>query len=194
LRVLDWVKGVWTEAFAGAKAAAFVCNVAGLLTIGAAYSLLACPLAPAPTLAGHDLGPELQALEVAVSRSPDDADALQSLVEAYLARSAPGLAQAALDRASPAIHGLARVADLEARSLSALGLAEAALVSQERAIATCTESRSEPCSNAMLVHAERRVRWLRELVRLSVDDRLPGSAAASLAYRLAVREVRLAVP
>jgi hypothetical protein len=196
VRVLDnglGVKGGWSEAFAGLKFASFVCNVGGLLAVVAAYALLASPLAASPTLAGGELGAELQALEVAVSRSPDDADALESLVDAYLERSAPGLAQAALYRAPPAIRGLARVADLEARSLSALGLAEEALASQERALKGCSESR-EPCSNAMLVHAERRVRWLRELVRLSLDDRLPDSAAASLAYRLAVREVRLAVP
>jgi hypothetical protein len=178
---------------AGVRASAFVCNVGGLVLAMAVYGVLASPLAASPTLAGQELGSELAPLEVAVSQSPDDADALEALVEAYLDRSAPGLAQAALYRAPPAVRGLARVSDLEARSLSALGLAEQALASQERALLACAQP-SASCSNRMLVHAERRVRWLRELVRLKVDDRLPGSAAASLAYRLAVREVRLAVP
>jgi hypothetical protein len=177
----------------GVRAAAFVCNVGGLLVALAVYGVLASPLAASPTLAGKDLGPELQALEVVVSRSPDDTGALEALVEAYLERSAPGLAQAALYRAPAALRSSARVADLEARSLSGLGLAEQALASQERALLACAHP-TETCSNRMLVHAERRVRWLRELVRLKVDDRLPGSAAASIAYRLAVREVRLAVP
>jgi hypothetical protein len=192
---------------AGVRASAFVCNVGGLLVAMAVYGVLASPLAASPTLAGQELGPELEPLEVAVSQSPDDAGALEALVEAYLDRSAPGLAQAALYRAPPAVRGLARVADLEARSLSALGLTELALASQERALLACVSAATHSfgagapndngtpiCSNRMLVHAERRVRWLRELVRLNVDDRLPGSAAASLAYRLAVREVRLAVP
>jgi hypothetical protein len=178
---------------AGVKAAAFACNLGGLLVALVVYGVLASPLAASPTLAGQDLGPELQALEVAVSRSPDDAHALEALVEAYLERAAPGLAQAALYRAPAALRGSARVADLEARSLSTLGRAEEALERQERALLACAEV-SERCSNRMLVHAERRLRWLRELVRLKVDDRLPGSAAASLAYRMAVREVRLAVP
>jgi hypothetical protein len=178
---------------AGIRAAAFLWNVGGLLSAMAVYGVLASPLAASPTLAGEDLGPELQSLEVAVSQSPDDADALEALVEAYLDHSAPGLAQAALYRAPPSVRRLGRVADLEARSLSALGLAELALASQERALLACGEE-SSACSNAMLVHAERRARWLRELVRLNVDDRLSGSAAASLAYRLAVREVRLALP
>jgi hypothetical protein len=177
----------------GVRAAAFVCNVGGLLVALAVYGVLASPVAASPTLAGQKLGPELQALEVVVSRSPDDADALEALVDAYLERSAPGLAQAALYRAPAALRSSARVADLEARSLSGLGLEEQALASQERALLACAPP-SASCSNRMLVHAERRVRWLRELVRLKVDDRLPGSAAASIAYRLAVREVRLAEP
>jgi len=198
-----------------------------LLAAFGAYVALASPVTASPTLAGRDLGPELEPLEVAVSRSPENADALEALAEAYLEHSAPGLAQAALYRAPPPVRSLARVSDLEARALSGFGLAKDALASQERALEACSTHTVEPepfgagapndngtaagapnenrtaapnengtatCSNAMLVHAERRVRWLRELVRLKADDRLPSSAAASLAYRLAVREVRLAVP
>ncbi len=166
----------------------------GFLLACGVYWSLAAALSAAPTSAlpgGVEGGPELRVLEEAVSRAPDDAEALAALAESYLERSAPGLAQAALDRAPPAVQRYARVADLRARSLVDLGLAGPALAAEERALEACGV---EACSNAMLARAERRLRWLRELARLNVDDTLADPVAATLAYRFATREVRLAVP
>jgi hypothetical protein len=163
------------------------------LVAGGAYWLSAVPLSATPTLEADAASPGLAPLEEAVSRAPANIEALAALAESYLERSAPGLAQAALDRAPDALRGRARIADLRARSLFDLGLVAPALASQERALEACS-NRAESCSNAMLARAERRARWLRELARLRVDDNLADPAAASLAYRLATREVRLAVP
>ena len=143
----------------------------------------------ARTLAGQNLGPELAPLEVQVSRNPRDLEALETLVEAYLERQAPGLAGAALDRAPLELKQRARIADARARVLTELGLPGPALAAEERVFEACEV---EACSTALLARAERRARWLRELVRLGVEDSLDDPERALLAYRLAVREVRLA--
>jgi hypothetical protein len=159
-----------------------------VMVVGAACLAAATPMPASAIAAGRDLGPELTPLEVAVSRNPADAKALQSLADAYLERSAPGLAQAALDRAPTRIRESAPIADARARSLSDLGLPEPALAAQQQALEACAE---ETCSPAMLARAERRARWLKELVRLGVEDSLADPEKTLLAYRLAVREVRL---
>jgi len=163
----------------------------GLLAAWGAYWVAAVPLDAAPTSAIKKADPEVAALEAVVSRAPSNVEALTALAESYLEREAPGLAQAALDRAPPEVQGRARVADLRARSLVDRGFVAPALASEERALQICGK---EQCSTALLARAERRLRWLRELARLKVDDNLADPVAATLAYRLATREVRLAVP
>lgn len=158
------------------------------MVVGAVCLAAAAPMPASVIAAGRDLGPELAPLEVAVSRNPADANALHALADAYLERAAPGLAQAALDRAPAAVQISARIADARARSLTDLGLPEPALAAQQRALEACAE---EACPPAMLARAERRARWLKELVRLGVEDSLADPEKTELAYRLAMREVRL---
>jgi hypothetical protein len=169
--MLDWR---WVS---GAALAAAVTCLAGSATTPAAG-----------IAAGRNLGPELAPLETAVSKNPGDPAALETLVEAYLERQAPGLAEAALDRAPLELKQRAKIADARARVLTELGLPEPALAWEERVFEACN---LEPCSAALLARAERRARWLRELVRLGVDDALLDPEKTFLAYRLAVREVRL---
>jgi hypothetical protein len=143
---------------------------------------------PAPALAGRDLGPELTPLEARVSAHPNDSAALEELAEEYLTRGAPGLAQAALDRAPEAVRARPAIADARARSLSELGLARLALTAQKDVLSSCEQ---QPCSRGLVGRAERRARFLTQMVRLGVEDPSEQPNRALLAYRLAVREVSL---
>lgn len=147
-------------------------------------------LPAAPIVAGRDLGPDLAPLEAEVGAHPNDARALETLANAYLERSAPGLAQAAIDRAPTRVRALPRVADARARALEALGLPRVALEAEQRALGSCAE---RPCSRSLVGRARLRSRWLTELVRLGVTDPEAQPRLAMLAYRRSVREVSLDV-
>jgi hypothetical protein len=139
-------------------------------------------------VAGHELGAEAAELEARVSRDPDDAQALRALVGTYLEHRAPGLAQAALDRAPVKVRDLPAIADARAQALSALGRTEIALGVQQRMLATCAAT---PCSPELLGRASRRARFLSEMVRLGVDDPREQPELALVAYRRSSREARL---
>jgi hypothetical protein len=154
----------------------------------AAWLLVNARIPASPIVAGRNLGPELAALEAQVSKDPRDAVALSELVDAYLERSAPGLAQAALDRAPAQIRDFPAIADARARTLSALGRADIALGLQERVLTACS---SLPCSHELVGRAERRARFLSEMVRLGVDDPRAEPELALVAYRRSSRQARL---
>ncbi len=122
------------------------------VAVASAAWLLASAHVPARRIvAGNDLGAELAQLEADVSLRPDDAVALRALVETYLEHRAPGLAQAALDRAPAQLRDLPAIADARAQTLAALGRADIALGLQRRVLASCAE---EACSFL--------IRWDRE--------------------------------
>jgi hypothetical protein len=125
-----------------------------------------------------------------VSRHPADRAALEALAEAYLAGGAPGLAVSAIDRAPDQVKGVVRIADARARALTELGRPEAALATQRRVLEACEKT---SCSPSLVARAERRARWLGELVRQGIDP-LAEPERTLLAYRVAVREVRLDGP
>jgi hypothetical protein len=154
----------------------------------AAWLLTAARIPASPIVAGERMGPELAELEARVSRAPEDAAALGVLVDAYLARRAPGLAQAALDRAPAQIRDFPAIADARARTLSALGRADIALGLQERVLVACS---TLPCSHELVGRAERRARFLTEMVRLGVDDPRTDPELALVAYRRSSRQARL---
>src|SRR5690606_39024695 len=116
------------------------------------------------------------------------AAALHDLVNAYLARRAPGLAQAALDRAPTQVRELPAIADARARTLSTLGRADIALDVQESVLTAC---KSLPCSSELVGRATRRARFLSEVVRLGVDDPSEHPELALVAYRRSSRQARL---
>lgn len=160
-----------------------------VVAVASATWLLSSTHIPASRIvAGRDLGPELASLEARVSRDPGDADALRTLVDAYLERRAPGLAQAALDRAPGAVRELPAIADARARTLSTLGKSDVALSVQEQVLAACA---ARPCSPELLGRARRRARFLSEMVRLGVDDPREQPELALVAYRRSSREARL---
>jgi hypothetical protein len=159
------------------------------VAVASAAWLLASVHIPAKRLiAGNDLDPGLAALEADVSLRPDDAQALRALVETYLEHRAPGLAQAALDRAPAQLRDLPAIADARAQTLAALGRADIALGLEQRVLASCAE---EPCSFALMGRATRRARFLSEMVRLGVDDPRAQPELALVAYRRSSREARL---
>ena len=160
-----------------------------MVAVLAAVWLTASTRIPASRIvSGHQLGDELAALEARVSTHPEDADALRTLAETYLTHHAPGLAQAALERAPSAVRELPAIADARARTLSVLGRSDAALSVQERVLAACSE---KPCSRELLGRATRRARFLNEMVRMGVDDPREQPELALVAYRRASREARL---
>lgn len=154
----------------------------------AAWLLASSHIPASPIVAGNDIGPALAALEARVSHRPDDAVALSVLVDAYLEHRAPGLAQAALDRAPVQVRDLPAIADARARTLSALGRADIALDVQEKVLVACA---SLPCSQELMGRATRRARFLSEMVRLGVDDAREQPELALVAYRRSSREARL---
>src|SRR5215208_5796143 len=74
-----------------------------------------------PALVGQNMGPEIAELEAYVSAHPEDANALARLSHLYLDHAAPGLAQAALDRAPVEVREVPSVGDARVRTLSELG-------------------------------------------------------------------------
>jgi len=112
------------------------------------------------------------------------------LTEAYLAGGAPGLAVSAIDRAPEEVRETVGIADARARALTELGRPEAALATQRRVLEACAKA---ACSPNLVARAERRARWLGELVRQGIDP-LAEPERTLFAYRVAVREVRLDGP
>jgi hypothetical protein len=137
---------------------------------------------------GRGLDPGVAALEARVSSNPSDVDALVALTDEYLRHSAPGLAQAALERAPREIRDLPRVADARARTLWELGFGQFALDVQRGVLSICEV---KPCSPSLVGRAQRRERMLAEMVRLGVDDPKRDPNLALLAYRRSTREVSL---
>jgi hypothetical protein len=131
---------------------------------------------------------ELDQLEAHVSRNPEDAAALRALVQGYLEHRAPGLAQAALDRAPQQVLDLPAIADARAQTLSALGRTDIALGVQQRMLASCAAT---PCSPELIGRAARRARFLSEMVRLGIGDPREQPELALVAYRRSSREARL---
>ncbi len=154
-------------------------------------SLSALGPTPATPIAGPGLGRELDALEARVGRDPGDAQALARLVDVYLAHAAPGLAEAALERAPGAIRDQPRIADARARTLVQLGFSRDALAAQLEVLLECAH---RSCPPALAGHAAYRADYLAELVRLGVDDPHANPRLARMAYRRSTREVALAVP
>jgi hypothetical protein len=141
-----------------------------------------------PALLGRDIGPEISQLEAHVSAHPEDGQALAELANTYLGQAAPGLAEAALDRAPTEVRELPAVADARARTLWQLGIADAALEVERKALAAC-ETRN--CPRTLLGRAQRRERLLAELVRVGLDDPRTNPDLALVAYRRSTREVTL---
>ncbi|MBK7582607.1 MAG: hypothetical protein IPI67_20710 [Myxococcales bacterium] len=141
-----------------------------------------------PAAIGRNLGAEVAGLEARVSAHPGDAEALCQLTDAYLAGAAPGVAQAALERAPAELRRLPAVADARARTLWQLGFTQAALEVQRGMLDTCTEA---PCAPVLIGRAQRRERLLSELVRQGVEDPRQDPSRTRLAYRVSMREVSL---
>ena len=166
-----------------------------VVVIGLALTLLATGLSQArtparPIVAGRDLNAEVAALEEQVGKDPTNAVVLHALVEAYLVHHAPGLAQAALDRAPAEVRYQPSIADQRVRTLTLLGHPQLAFAAQNAVLAEC--SRIE-CTRELVGRGRYRLEWLRQLLELDVADPRAEPNRALLAYRLASRQVTLDV-
>jgi len=166
-----------------------------VVVIGLALTLLATGLSQArtparPIVAGHDFDAEVATLEAEVGKDPTNAVVLHALVEAYLVRKAPGLAQAALDRAPAEVRQQPSIADQRVRTLTLLGHPQLAFVAQNAVLAEC--SRSE-CTRELVGRGRHRLEWLRQLLEMDIADPRMEPNRALLAYRLASRQVVLEV-
>jgi hypothetical protein len=159
-----------------------------LVGLGGLWAAVSSSPPAAPALVGTSMGPEVAALEARVSARPDDAPALALLADVYLSSAAPGVAQAALERAPRRVKELPEIADARARTLSQLGFTQAALGVQRRMLDACTEAQ---CSPSLLGRAQHRERLLSELVRQGVEDPKQDPNLTSRAYRISMREVTL---
>lgn len=164
-------------------------GVLTLVTLGALSAVIV--RSPARAIEAGRLGQDsVSKLEARVGADPGDSASLQALVDEYLERGAPGLAQAALDRAPAELRDLPELAHRRARTLTELGYPQLAFAAEQVAIAGCAKSE---CSPVLEAHAARRLAWLRQMLRLDVGDPNRDPERALLAYRLASREVRVQV-
>lgn len=164
------------------------CALAALIGTAGIW-LAASSSAPAyRAVVGRDLGPETAALEARASARPDDAAALVALVDHYLEHGAPGLAQAAIDRAPRGVRALPTVANVRVRTLWHLGFVPDALDLQRDVLSAC---QVKPCSRSLVGRAQRRERLLSELARLGIEDPELEPSLTLVAYQRSTREVRL---
>ena len=166
-----------------------------VVVIGLALTLLVTALSQTRTparsiVAGQGLDEEVAALEAEVGKDPTNAVVLHALVEAYLARKAPGLAQAALDRAPPEVRHQPSIADQRVRTLTLLGRPQLAFVAQNAVLAECSRS---ACTRELVGRGRHRLEWLRQLLEMDIADPRMEPNRALLAYRLASRQVVLEV-
>lgn len=147
--------------------AAVLAAVAWLSTISVgnhqAKSLLAAPKAETPANA-----PELDTLESAAAHTPS-VETIAALATAYIGRNQPGLASAAIERASQEIQGNPRIADLQARALLHRGQARKALATIERASQTC-ENNPTTCHPWQHAKLQNQSAFLQELVKAGIED------------------------
>jgi hypothetical protein len=166
-------------------------TVVSLVALAGIWLAIGSGNAARPAFVGRDLGgAELESLEAEVSRSPSNATALYALTETYLAHDAPGLAQAALERAPRKLLETPQIADVRARTLWGLGSTELALTVQRTVLASC---RTQTCSPALVARARHRERLFDELRRVGIDDPREDPDRVLLAYRRSTREVTLDV-
>jgi len=166
-----------------------------VVVIGLALTLLATGLSQArtparPIVAGRELGAEVAELEDQVGKDPTNAVLLHALVDAYLLRNAPGLAQAALDRAPPEVRHQPSIADQRVRTLTLLGHPQLAFAAQSAVLAECSRS---DCTQELVGRGQHRLEWLRQLLEMDIADPRAEPKRAELAYRLASRQVTLEV-
>lgn len=143
-----------------------------------------------PIVAGQHLDAGVAELEAKVGADPTNAVALHALVEAYLEHKAPGLAQAALDRAPAELRHSPAIADQRVRTLTLLGHPQLAFAAQNAVLAACSR---RTCGAELVGRGEHRLAWLRQLIEMDVADPRMEPNRALLAYRLASRQVQLRV-
>ena len=133
----------------------------------------------APLVGYQKIGPEILALEARVSQTPEDADALAFLAQHYVDRDAPGMAIAALSRASEQVRAHARVSHAWAVALMHEGKASEALDQENRTLEACNR---DSCAPWLVASALRHHGFLTALVEGGVEDYRRDPDATLAAY------------
>lgn len=163
----------------------------GAVLVGLAVAGAAGASRRTPSLVLEPRGAEaLAALEVQAARSPDDEAAVGALARALLDRGEPGMALAALERSPGLVQSSPEVSDLTAVALVSAGRNRQALAVTRQALSWCDR---RPCGASLVARAVRREEWLDAAVAAGIEDMSKNPEGAMLAYRRAVREVRLAM-
>lgn len=132
-------------------------------------------------------GTELGALEAAVAHRPDDAEAVQRLMRAYMERGEPGSVLAVAQRSPVAAMATPASADLVARAHLGAGHATEALAVTTKVIAQCDVG---ACEGSLVARAMRRERLLETMVAMGIEDADKHPEAVEVAYQRSVRNVR----
>lgn len=140
-------------------------------------------LVPAPEASA------LASLEDRAARNPDDTQAVVALAQAFVDRGSPGLAMAVLDRSPTVIERSPAAADVASAALIGAGDNRRALALTRQTLTRCDE---DACPGTLVARATQREELLSALVSAGIDDLNANPAATEIAYRRAVRQVRIA--
>jgi hypothetical protein len=130
-------------------------------------------------------GTELTALEESVALTPD-AHGVFKLASAYLDRGEPGLATAALERATPVMRTRPEVRYAEARSLFGQGRVAEALAASRALRDTCD---ADECAPWLSAKTARQVAFLEEVDAAGIEDPAAAPEATRQAYERSLRRV-----
>lgn len=132
---------------------------------------------------------DLDALESAAARSPS-AETIRALASVYVDRNQPGLACAAIERASSEIQLDPRVADVHARALFHRGRAREALAVVEGSLSAC-EADANACRSWQVAKVRGQAAFLHEVVAAGIEDPMSDPAGVRAAYERSNHQVGL---
>ncbi len=129
-------------------------------------------------------------LEERAARSPDDAGAVVALAQAFVDRGSPGMALAVLERSPSVLERSPAAADVASAALIGVGDNARALAMAHKAMSRCDEG---ACAGVLMARVAQREEMLSALVAAGINDLGANPEGAEVAYRRAVRQVRIAL-
>lgn len=151
-------------------------------------------LLPAHARAPISTDPGLSALEERAALSPS-VDSIGKLASAYLDREQPGLASAAIEKASPAVRATPEISHLYARALLHRGKVPEALAMARQVEAACEATVDAPsskgaCPGWLLARSARQLAFLEEMSAAGIEDPAMNPDGAREAYDRSARQIR----
>jgi len=149
-------------------------------------------LLPANARAPISTDAGLAALESEAALNPGVATTAK-LAAAYLERDQPGLASAAIDKASPSVRATPEIAHLYARALLHRGKVPEALAVARDVQASCDASingGSRTCPAWLVARSARQLAFLEEMQAAGIDDPGQNPDGARAAFDRSSRQIR----